>query len=100
MRCFSVTGYSGGSVLVDTVRSSPNNIQYLQKQTNGKWDIIIDNKKQANLINKGRYALYLNKNRNVMLLIRELNAQDSGRYKIGLSGSEVTEIDLKVIEGE
>ncbi|XP_042571991.1 polymeric immunoglobulin receptor-like [Cyprinus carpio] len=92
-----VTGYSGGSVLVDSGRFSPDNNHNLQKQTSGKWYIIIDNKKQAKWINKGRYTLYLNKNRNVMLLIRELNAQDSGRYKIGLSGSEVIEIHLNVI---
>ncbi|XP_050957216.1 polymeric immunoglobulin receptor-like [Labeo rohita] len=96
VRCFSVTGYSGGSVLVDSGRSSPNNNHYLQKQTRGKWDIIIDNKKQDQWINKGRYTLYLNKNRNVMLLIRELNTQDSGRYRIRLSGSAFIEIYLGV----
>ncbi|XP_016305968.1 polymeric immunoglobulin receptor-like, partial [Sinocyclocheilus anshuiensis] len=98
VRCFSVTGYSGGSVLLDTVRSSPDNKHNLQKQTNGKWDIILENKKQAKWINKGRYTLYVNTNRNVVLLIRELHAQDSGRYKIGLSGSEVIDIHLNVID--
>uniref|UniRef100_A0A9J8B103 Ig-like domain-containing protein n=1 Tax=Cyprinus carpio carpio TaxID=630221 RepID=A0A9J8B103_CYPCA len=99
VRCFSVMGYSGGSVLVDSGRSSTSNTQYLQKQIHTGWNTIINKYEEDQWINKGRFILYLNKNKHIMLFIRELNAQDSGRYRIGISGSEVVEINLDVLVG-
>ncbi|XP_026101150.1 polymeric immunoglobulin receptor-like [Carassius auratus] len=97
VRCFSVTGYSGGSVLVDSGRTSTSKSQYLQKQINRGWNTMINNSEEHHQITKGRFILYLNKNKRIMLFIRELNAQDSGRYRIGISGSEGVEINLHVL---
>ncbi|XP_051560314.1 polymeric immunoglobulin receptor-like [Myxocyprinus asiaticus] len=96
VRCFDVTGYSGGSLLVDSRSRCSNNYQSLQKQSQGRWNILIDKYKQDQWINKGRFTLYCNKNGNLMIFIRELNTTDAGRYRIGPSSLDFIKMDLNV----
>ncbi|XP_026101144.1 uncharacterized protein LOC113072337 [Carassius auratus] len=81
VRCFSVTGYSGGSVLVDSGKLwSSDSAKYMAKLP--EWSVIINDKKHEKWINEGRFTLYRNSEGNLMIYIRELNTQDTGRYAI------------------
>ncbi len=85
MRCFSVTGYSGGSLLVDFGEFwSSDSVKYMDKLT--EWRRIKNDKKHDQWINEGRLSMYRNSKGNLLIFIRELNQRDAGRYRIGVSG--------------
>ncbi len=97
MKCFSVTGYSGGSVLVDSGKLWYSD-SYLAKLS--EWRTIINYTKYNKLTNEGRFTLFKNNEGNLMIYIRELNTQDAGRYQIGLDGQLTTDMTLNVEEGK
>ncbi|RXN09890.1 polymeric immunoglobulin receptor-like protein [Labeo rohita] len=76
-----VTGYSGGSVLVDSgKRWFSDSAKYMAKLP--EWRTIINDTKHDNWINEGRFTLFQNKEGNLMIYIRELNQHDAGRYAV------------------
>ncbi|XP_058638772.1 polymeric immunoglobulin receptor-like [Onychostoma macrolepis] len=83
VRCFSVTGYSGGSVLVDSGKLwFSANVKYMAKLP--EWRTIINDKKHDKWINDGKFTLFRNKKGNLMIFIRDLNEHDAGGYWIGV----------------
>ncbi len=99
MRCFSVTGYSGGSLLVDSGKLwYSDSVKYMAKLL--EWRRIINDTKHSKWINEGRFTLFKNNEGNLMIYIRELNTQDAGRYQIGLDGQLTTDMTLNVEEGK
>ncbi|XP_051559012.1 polymeric immunoglobulin receptor-like [Myxocyprinus asiaticus] len=83
VRCFDVTGYSGGSVIVDSGNLWCDECsKYMDKHD--PWTTIIYYKKHDQLITEGRFTLYRNNDGNLMIFIRELNTHDTGRYWIGV----------------
>ncbi|KAI2647057.1 CMRF35-like molecule 8 [Labeo rohita] len=63
-----------------------------------EWRIIINDTKQHKWINEGRFTLFRNNEGNLMILIRELNIQDAGRYQIGLDNQPIIDMTLNVEE--
>ncbi|KAF4118109.1 hypothetical protein G5714_000160 [Onychostoma macrolepis] len=88
VRCFSVTGYSGGSLLVDSGKlwftDSAKNMYKLRE-----W---------RRIKNDGRLLIFHNNKGNLLIFIRELNQQDAGRYRIGVSGMRPEYLNLIVLE--
>ncbi|XP_058625417.1 polymeric immunoglobulin receptor-like [Onychostoma macrolepis] len=83
VRCFSVTGYSGGSVLVDSGKLwFSDSVKHMAKLS--EWKTIINYKKHYKWINEGRFTLFLNNEGNLMIFIKDLNQQDVGTYRIGV----------------
>ncbi|XP_048051168.1 polymeric immunoglobulin receptor-like [Megalobrama amblycephala] len=96
VRCFRVTGYSGGSLLVSSWKPwHKDKAKYLQKLQN---TTIISNVKQDQWINEGKFTLFCNDFENLMIYIRELNTQDAGTYRIGVDGEWSVDMTLKVKE--
>ncbi|XDV16581.1 hypothetical protein PO909_016233 [Leuciscus waleckii] len=82
VRCVSVTGYSGGSLLVDSGKLwFSNSSKYMAKLPH-EWRTIINDTKHDKWINDGRFTLFCNNEGNLMIYIRELNQHDAGRYAI------------------
>ncbi|XP_051560642.1 uncharacterized protein LOC127444990 isoform X2 [Myxocyprinus asiaticus] len=82
VRCFDVTGYSGGSVLVNSWRNSYNYHIQIEKETQDEWITILNLNKHDQWITEGRFSLYRISNRKLMIFIRELKTTDAGRYWI------------------
>ncbi|XP_056128060.1 polymeric immunoglobulin receptor-like [Rhinichthys klamathensis goyatoka] len=81
VRCVTVTGYSGGSVLVDSGKLwFSNSAKYTAKLP--EWRTIINDTKHDKWINEGRFTLFKNNEGKLMIYIRELNQHDAGRYAI------------------
>ncbi len=98
VRCFSVTGYSGGSVLVRSWKPwHKNSAKYMQKLQNTK---LINNSKHDQWINEGRFTLFCNENENLMIYIKELVILDAGRYRIEVDGQWFIDMTLNVEEGQ
>ncbi|KAA0722677.1 Polymeric immunoglobulin receptor [Triplophysa tibetana] len=96
VRCFDVIGYSGGSVLVSSWQSWCKDMKYMTKRnphTN-----IINNMKHKQWINEGRFSLFCNKNNNLMIYIRDVKTQDSGKYRIGVDDKRFIYMTLTVKE--
>ncbi|XP_048051165.1 polymeric immunoglobulin receptor-like isoform X2 [Megalobrama amblycephala] len=97
VRCFSVTGYSGGSLLVDTGEVwFSDSAKYMAKIP--EWRTIINYIKHDNWINEGRFVLFCNEYGGLMIYIRELNTRDAGTYQIGVRGKWSIDMTLKVKE--
>ncbi|XP_058643980.1 polymeric immunoglobulin receptor-like isoform X1 [Onychostoma macrolepis] len=97
VRCFNVTGYSGGSLLVDFGEFwSSDSVKYMAKLT--EWRRIKNDKKHDQWINEGGVSMFRNNKGNVLIFIRELNQQDAGRYRIGVSGTKSEYMNLIVAE--
>ncbi|RXN09860.1 polymeric immunoglobulin receptor-like protein [Labeo rohita] len=95
VRCFSVTGYSGGSVLIDTGKLwFSDSAKYMAKLP--EWRTIINNNKRDKWINEGRFTLFRNNVGNLMIYIRDLNQQDAGRYRIRHHGQWSIDMTLNV----
>ncbi|XP_056624968.1 polymeric immunoglobulin receptor-like isoform X2 [Triplophysa dalaica] len=97
VRCIDVIGYSGGSVLVDSHKLWHSDVkQYLYIWNNYKWNILIKNKDSRKWIKERRFTLFCTENGHLMIFIRDLNTQDSGKYLIGVDDKWSTKIILKV----
>uniref|UniRef100_A0A8C1C5U6 Ig-like domain-containing protein n=1 Tax=Cyprinus carpio carpio TaxID=630221 RepID=A0A8C1C5U6_CYPCA len=97
VRCFSVTGYSGGSVLVDSRKLwYGNSAKYMYKLP--EWRTIINDKKHDSWINEGRFTLFRNDVGNLMIYIRDLNQQDAGDYWIKYHGQWSIDMTLNVTD--
>ncbi|XDV16553.1 hypothetical protein PO909_016218 [Leuciscus waleckii] len=97
VRCVSVTGYSGGSLLVDSQKTwFSNSAKYMAKLP--EWRTIINYKKHDKWINEGRFTLFKNNEGKLMIYIRELNQHDAGRYWIRVVGQQYIDMTLKVEE--
>ncbi|RXN32328.1 polymeric immunoglobulin receptor-like protein [Labeo rohita] len=92
-----VTGYSGGSVLVDSGKhwfsDSVKNMAKLPE-----WRTIINDAKHDKWINEGRFALFSNEYGGLMIYIRELAMQDAGTYRIGVEGKSFINMTLNMKE--
>uniref|UniRef100_A0A8C1UE00 Ig-like domain-containing protein n=2 Tax=Cyprinus carpio TaxID=7962 RepID=A0A8C1UE00_CYPCA len=83
VRCFSVTGYSGGSVLVDPGKPwFSANVKCMNKLP--EWTNIMNNTKHDKWINVGKFTLFQNNEGNLMIYIRDLKEHDAGGYWIGV----------------
>ncbi|CAM4451268.1 unnamed protein product [Leuciscus chuanchicus] len=83
VRCVSVTGYSGGSLLVDSGKLwFSNSAKYTAKLP--EWRTIINYRTHDKWINEGRFTLFKNNKGNLMIYIRELNQHDTGGYRISV----------------
>ncbi|XP_043098372.1 polymeric immunoglobulin receptor-like isoform X2 [Puntigrus tetrazona] len=81
VRCFTVTGYSGGSLLLDSGKPwFSDSDKYMAKQYPRR--TIINSKKHYKWINEGRFTLFKNNEGLLMIYIRDLNKHDAGRYWI------------------
>ncbi|XP_016116669.1 polymeric immunoglobulin receptor-like [Sinocyclocheilus grahami] len=95
--CSLVTGYSGGSLLVDSGKLwFRDSAKYMVKLP--EWSMIIHDMKHDKWIKEGRFTLFQNNEGNLMIYIRELNTQDAGRYQVGLDGQSIIDITLNVEE--
>ncbi|XP_039503048.1 uncharacterized protein LOC120459655 isoform X1 [Pimephales promelas] len=83
VRCFTVTGYSGGSLLVDSGKLwfSANTKSFNKLP---EWRSILSDMKHDKWINNGKFTLFRNKEGNLMIYIRGLNEHDAGGYWIGV----------------
>ncbi|KAF4118104.1 polymeric immunoglobulin receptor-like isoform X1 [Onychostoma macrolepis] len=83
VRCFSVTGYSGGSVLVDSGKLwFSTNVKCFNKLPG--WRNIMNNTKHDKWISVGKFTLFQNNEGNLTIFIRDLNEHDAGGYWIGV----------------
>ncbi|CAM4451424.1 unnamed protein product [Leuciscus chuanchicus] len=107
VRCVSVTGYSGGSLLVDSQKNWLYDSKYMAKlhenakymyNPSNEWRIIIYYRKDDKWINEGRFTLFKNNEGNLMIYIRELNQHDAGRYRIRVIGQWTIDMTLNVEE--
>ncbi len=99
MRCFSVTGYSGGSLLVDSGEIwFSDSAKYMVKHD--PWRTIINYKKHSEWTSEGRFVLFRNKYGKLMILIRELNTHDAGRYRIRVLNKWYIDVNLNVKKGK
>ncbi|RXN09886.1 polymeric immunoglobulin receptor-like protein [Labeo rohita] len=97
VRCFSVTGYSGGSVLADSGKLwFSDSAKYMAKLP--EWRAIINDTKHDKWINEGRFTLFRNNKENLMIYIRELNQHDAGRYAIDVLHNQRIYMSLNVEE--
>ncbi|XP_058625405.1 uncharacterized protein LOC131536476 [Onychostoma macrolepis] len=97
VRCFNVTGYSGGSVLVDSGKLwFTDSAKYMYKLP--EWRIIINYKKHDKGINEGRFTLFQNNEGKLMIFIRDLNQHDAGGYWIRYHGQSSIDMTLNVKE--
>ncbi|XP_050959455.1 polymeric immunoglobulin receptor-like [Labeo rohita] len=95
VRCFSVTGYFGRSVLVDSGKSwFSDSAKYMAKLP--EWRTIINDTKQHRWINEGRFTLFRNNVGNLMIYIRDLNHNDAGEYQIRHHGQWSIDMTLNV----
>ncbi|XP_048051195.1 polymeric immunoglobulin receptor-like [Megalobrama amblycephala] len=95
VRCFSVTGYSGGSLLVDSRKPwHTDKAKYMVKHD--PWRTIINYKKHSEWTGEGRFVLFRNKYGNLMIFIRELNQHDAGRYRIRVTDKWYIDMTLNV----
>ncbi|XDV16588.1 hypothetical protein PO909_016236 [Leuciscus waleckii] len=83
VRCVSVTGYSGGSLLVDSQKTwfSANTKSFNKLP---EWRSILNDMKHDKWINNGKFTLFKNNEGNLMIYIRGLNEHDAGGYWIGV----------------
>ncbi|XP_050958063.1 polymeric immunoglobulin receptor-like, partial [Labeo rohita] len=99
VRCFSVTGYSGGSVLVDSWKSwFSDSDKYMYRLH--EWKTIINDMKHNKWINEGRFSLFSDEYGGLMIYIREVNMQDAGTYRIGVKGKWSIDMTLNVEEAK
>ncbi|KAA0721738.1 Polymeric immunoglobulin receptor [Triplophysa tibetana] len=99
VRCIDVIGYSGGSVLVDSLKPwHMDHKQYLHKKHQDGWKILIFNEKDKKWIHEERITLFFDKYEFLMIYIRDLNTQDSGTYRIGVDGKWSIDMNLNVKE--
>ncbi|XP_016116454.1 uncharacterized protein [Sinocyclocheilus grahami] len=92
-----ITGYSGGSLLVDSGKLwFRDSAKYMAKLP--EWRTIINDTKHK-WIKEGRFTLYRNNEGKLMIYIRELNTQDAGRYRIRVDGQWSIDMTLNVEEG-
>ncbi|RXN34762.1 polymeric immunoglobulin receptor-like protein [Labeo rohita] len=97
VRCFGVTGYSGGSVLVDSgKRWFSDSAKYMAKLP--EWRIIINNTKYDKWINEGRFTLFQNSEGNLMIYIKDVNQHDATEYQIKVEGKWSINMTLNVKE--
>ncbi|RXN08082.1 polymeric immunoglobulin receptor-like protein [Labeo rohita] len=95
VRCFDVTGYSGGSVLVDSgKRWFSDSVKSMLKLP--EWRRIINDNKRDKWINEGRFTLFQNNVGNLMIYIRDLNHTDAGEYQIRHHGQWSIDMTLNV----
>ncbi|CAM4449678.1 unnamed protein product [Leuciscus chuanchicus] len=97
VRCVSVTGYSGGSLLVDSGKLWYSySSKYMAKLH--EWGTIINDKKHDKWINEGRFTLFKNNEGKLMIYIRDLIQHDAGRYQIRVEGQWSIDMTLNVEE--
>ncbi len=94
-----VTGYSGGSILVDSGKLWFNDsAKYMHKLP--EWGTITYNTKHAKWINEGRFTLFQNNEEKLMIIIRDLNKYDAGGYRISVEGKWSIDMTLNLKEGQ
>ncbi|KAI4892578.1 hypothetical protein NFI96_013853 [Prochilodus magdalenae] len=95
--CSDVVGYSGGSVLVfSDLQWGVNYTRYVCKvEQNGCTNIMKDETNSTE-VNAGRFKMYSNVHDNFVLLIRELNPQDSAVYRFGVGTESHKDVELTV----
>ncbi|KAI4895644.1 hypothetical protein NFI96_008558, partial [Prochilodus magdalenae] len=98
--CSDVVGYSGGSVLVfSDLQWDVNHIRYVCKVERSGCINIMKDQTNNNMVNVGRFKMYANANDEFLLLIRELNPQDSGVYRFGVGTESHKDLELTVQTG-
>jgi hypothetical protein len=99
VRCVTVTGYSGGSLLVDSGRFwfSANTKSFNKLP---EWRSILNDMKHDKWINNGKVTLFRNSEGNLMIYIRGLNEHDAGGYWIGVLYKWGIDMTLNVEEGQ
>ncbi len=99
MKCFSVTGYSGGSVLVDSGKLwFSDSVKYMYKLY--EWKTIIDYAKHGKWINEGHFTLFCDSKGYLVIFIREINKGDAGIYRIIVNNQWSIDMTLNVKEGQ
>ncbi|CAM4451279.1 unnamed protein product [Leuciscus chuanchicus] len=106
VRCVSVTGYSGGSLLVDSGKLWYSYYsKYMAKLSKNyylkspdEWRTIINRRTHDKWINEGRFTLFRNNEEKLMIYIRDLIQHDAGRYQIGVESLWYIDMTLKVEE--
>ncbi|KAL0151388.1 hypothetical protein M9458_053297, partial [Cirrhinus mrigala] len=92
-----VTGYSGGSVLIDTGKLwFIDSAKYMAKLP--EWRTIINDTKHDKWINEGRFTLFQNNKGKLMIYIRDFSHHDAGRYAIDVFHNERIYMTLNVEE--
>ncbi|KAG9262804.1 CMRF35-like molecule 8, partial [Astyanax mexicanus] len=96
--CFEVIGYSGGSVIIITdLRWSSTRTKYISKLEPNKCISTRGSLTVDDCVYDQRFTLYENTAGQILVLIRGLNLQDAGVYRIGVENQESRDIELKII---
>lgn len=96
-----VTGYSGGSIIISSdLKWDSRFIRHCCKKESISCTRIIHTNTTKNSIQKGRFMLYNNKRGFVTMLIRSLEPQDAGTYRMGVGIQMSIDVKLTVINGE
>ena len=99
MCCSDVFGYSGGSVILfPDLQWDVNNVRYVCKMEQSRCVDIMKDQTNSSVVNKGRFKMYSNIHGQFLLLIRELNPQDSAVYRFGVGSHK--DFELTVQNGE
>ncbi|XP_058265654.1 uncharacterized protein LOC131365803 [Hemibagrus wyckioides] len=92
-----VTGYSGGSIIIISgVKWYSGINRYICKKERTSCTDIIRTDTTKNSVQEGRFMLYENTGGFVTVLIRGLEPQDAGTYRMGVGSRETTDVNLSV----
>ncbi|KAI4892576.1 hypothetical protein NFI96_013852 [Prochilodus magdalenae] len=95
--CSDVVGYSGGSVLMfSDLQWDVNHFRYVCKVEQSGCIFIIKDEMNSKVVNAGRFKMYANSDNEFLLLIRELNPQDSAVYRFGVGTESHKDVELTV----
>lgn len=97
-----VTGYSGGSVIIISgLKWDSGFSRYVCKRgsTDTCTDVIRTDTRE-NSVQEGRFMLYENTGGRVIVLIRCLEPQDNGIYRVGVGNFMNTDVKLQTVDGE
>lgn len=95
----SVTGYSGGSLILDSGKLwFSESAKYMVKHN--PWRTIIDYKKHSKWTAEGRFTLFCNTHGNLVIFIRDLKSQDAGKYRVRVLDKWYIDISVNVKEGK
>ncbi|XP_058265653.1 uncharacterized protein LOC131365802 [Hemibagrus wyckioides] len=93
-----VTGYSRGSIIIISGLKWDSRLRYICKKESISYISILRTDTTENSVQEGRFMLYKNTGGFVTVLIRCLEPQDAGTYRMGVGIQMSTDVKLTVID--
>ncbi|KAF7695865.1 polymeric immunoglobulin receptor-like isoform X1 [Silurus meridionalis] len=95
--CSDVISYSGGSVIIfSNIKWYTHDSKFICKVKENDCSDIIRADTKRSKVQDGRFLLYSNSNKQLLVLIRKLKPQDAGTYRFGLGNQDNSTVNLKV----